>query len=393
MFGSVFLVSGTTIGAGMLAFPITTGIAGFFPALILFCIVWAFLLMTSFLFLEVNLCFDDKANLTTMAAHTLGKWGKWVCVVCYILLLYCLVAAYLSGATDIAHTFSEKVLPRWFFALVFVLVFGYSVYMGTSKVDMFNRIFIIGLIICYVAFVIFAFPHVELNLLVRFEPKFLWLSLNVIITAFGYHIIIPTLKEYLKGDIKALKLSIFIGSIVPLFVYVLWNFLFLSILPKQIIIEAFGAGSLPIEPIKNLLQVPSITLFASLLAFFVIVTSFLGVTLSLSDFLADLFKVKKNKSGKLILALITFMPPLVFVLSGQRGFYTALGYGGAFVAILLGILPCLMAMKHRKQRKQLPYRAPVNSFMMWIAILFFAMVVVVNILQQIDVISLERLMQ
>ena len=32
-FGSIFLIVGTAIGGGMLAFPITTGIAGFFPAL------------------------------------------------------------------------------------------------------------------------------------------------------------------------------------------------------------------------------------------------------------------------------------------------------------------------------------------------------------------------
>ena len=86
--GSVALVTGTTIGAGMLAFPITTGIAGFFPAVSLFVVVWFFLFLTSFLLIEVNLVFDAQVNLTTMAHKTLGECGKWVCVFTYILLLY-----------------------------------------------------------------------------------------------------------------------------------------------------------------------------------------------------------------------------------------------------------------------------------------------------------------
>ena len=49
-------------------------------------------------------------------------------------------------------------------------------------------------------------------------------------------------------------------------------------------------------------------------------TSFLGVTLSLSDFLTDGFKIKKSWEGRLMACLLTFIPPLIFVLTYQRGF-------------------------------------------------------------------------
>nr|NGX29103.1 Tyrosine-specific transport protein [Candidatus Anoxychlamydiales bacterium] len=53
--GSVLLISGTTIGAGMLGLPVMTGFAGFFPTLALLFFFWLYMLVTAFLYLEANL--------------------------------------------------------------------------------------------------------------------------------------------------------------------------------------------------------------------------------------------------------------------------------------------------------------------------------------------------
>lgn len=387
--GAVFLIAGTTVGAGMLAFPITTGIAGFFPSLALFVLVWASLLMTSFLFLEVNLGFDDKTNFTTMAEKTLGVFGKWVCVVCYTLLLYCLTAAYLAGAVDSVFTVIDGAIDKWVLSCAFIFAFGYGVYMGTKKVDAINRVFIAGLILSYLFFVVFSVGHLDLSMLVRSDPGYLAVGLPVVITAFGYHIILPTLKGYLGRDVNLLKKSIVWGSSIPLGLYILWNFLFLGLLSQEVIWSSYESGALPLEPIKNILGVPAVTLFVALLSFFVIVTSFLGVSLSLKDFLADLLKINKDARGKFLLSLLTFLPPLIFVLSGHKGFYVALGYGGTLVAILLGLYPCLMALSYRKHHKNPPYRAPINKGTIYLGIVFFVIVVVFNIAQEAGVIQIN----
>ena len=57
--GAILLVSGTTIGAAMLALPVVTGLAGFIPTALLFILFWAFMLFTAFLILEVNLWFQN----------------------------------------------------------------------------------------------------------------------------------------------------------------------------------------------------------------------------------------------------------------------------------------------------------------------------------------------
>jgi tyrosine-specific transport protein len=103
----------------------------------------------------------------------------------------------------------------------------------------------------------------------------------------------------------------------------------------------------------NVLHKPWIAKAANAFTFFAIVTSFIGVSLSLSDFLTDGLKIKRTSSGRFIACLLTFIPPLLFVYAFKRGFLMALEYGAIFVIILLCMLPALMAW-HLPKRN--PYR-------------------------------------
>src|SRR5206468_11353 len=94
-----------------------------------------------------------------------------------------------------------------------------------------------------------------------------------------------------------------------------------------------------------------IAMVARFFSFFAIVTSFLGVSLSLMDFLADGFGIKKTRTGRIALYLMTFVPPLLITLIDPRAFLSALEYAGAFgVVTLLGLFPALMVWSGRYQR-------------------------------------------
>lgn len=83
-------------------------------------------------------------------------------------------------------------------------------------------------------------------------------------------------------------------------------------------------------------------------AFFALVTSFLGVSLSFVDFLADGLKIKKDILGTIILVCLVLIPPCVFSYLYPTVFLTALNYAGAFGAVLLfGVIPVLMVWKGR----------------------------------------------
>ena len=62
-FGGILLIAGTSIGAGMLAIPVITSFCGFIPAFILILACWAFMLLTAYFLLEVNLFFSGETNI------------------------------------------------------------------------------------------------------------------------------------------------------------------------------------------------------------------------------------------------------------------------------------------------------------------------------------------
>src|SRR5271155_679249 len=101
LIGGILLVSGTTIGAGMLALPIVTGFAGFWPSVALFIVYWLYMTFTAFLMLETNLWMEEHTNLITMAKRTLGRGGQILSWIIYLFLLYTLTTAYLAGGGPI----------------------------------------------------------------------------------------------------------------------------------------------------------------------------------------------------------------------------------------------------------------------------------------------------
>lgn len=54
VFSGAFLIAGTTIGGGMLALPVLTSQAGFFPSLAIYLLCWLFMVGTGLLFWETS---------------------------------------------------------------------------------------------------------------------------------------------------------------------------------------------------------------------------------------------------------------------------------------------------------------------------------------------------
>lgn len=353
--GGILLVSGTTIGAGMLALPVATGIAGFLPSIVLLFFCWFFMLYTAFLMLEATLWIKEEINLVTIAKQTLGFWGELFCWTAYLFLLYALMTAYVAGTGMIMsgslHELTGIAIPQKFHTVPLILLFSLFVYKGTVYVDRINRWLMIGLVATYFALVTFSTPYIDIEKLSYSNWSKIELGLSLVITSFGFHIIIPSLSAYLKRDITALKWTLLIGSAIPLVVYLIWEIIGLGIIPVEGpngLLEGYASGIDGSTLLNSHINVPYLGLIVRLFSFFAILTSFLGVSLSLSDFLADGLKVKKTPLGKGLLYGLTFLPPLIFTMINPRIFFTALEYAGAYGVIsLLCLLPALMVWRGR----------------------------------------------
>ena len=349
--GGSLLVAGTAIGGGMLALPVLTSLAGFIPSIVVYLLCWLFMASTGLLFLEVSQWMKGESNIISMADYTFGKSGRYFAWVLYLFLFYCLLIAYVVGSGNIITELSQSVIPDWLGPILFVILFAPLILIPTSLASKLNIVLVAGLILSYVAFIALGLPSVKFELLKDLDWSKSLMVLPIAFTSFAYQGIIPTLVNHMHGDIRSVRKTILIGSFIPFIAYIIWEGLILGIVPVEGaggLAEALAQGNNAVYPLRHFIQNPYVYYIGQSFAFFALVTSFLGVSLGLRDFLADGLRISQDLKGKIFLAGLIYIFPLVIGVLYPHIFLSALDYAGGFgCALLLGLLPILMVWKGR----------------------------------------------
>ena len=115
-------------------------------------------------------------------------------------------------------------------------------------------------------------------------------------------------------------------------------------------------------------------------SFFAIITSFLGVTISVADSITDGFKLQGKPYHHFLRMPLTLIPPLLIVFLKPAGFIAVLSYGGMFFAIAYGLVPAMIAWVARYHRGHvssytLPGGKPVLIFIGLVAAIIVALVI------------------
>ena len=375
MIGSIFILIGSAIGAGMLALPLVGASAGFVHSTILLILIWLLMTLTALLILETCLAFEpNHNNFSTMARTTLGRPGQIITWFSFLLLLYATTAAYIDGSSSLIDELFTRIFHiisvPWLNAVGYTVLFGGAVFLGTRTVDYCVRLLLSAKGILLFVTLLILIPHVDINKL-RLQTgtlKYVWLAAPIFLNAFGLHFVIPSITTYCERNTKVLTKVIIISTTIPLFVYIIWLLVTFGIIPL--------AGNLSFTTIHQqhtsvggLIYTLGMLSYNKYILFFVnsfsdiaMTTSFLGVALGLFDFLADGLNRSNSYFGRFQTALITFLPPLLFVLFYQHGFILALEYSAFFAVILEVFLPAFMVYKLRKSTfLHSPYRVPCNS--------------------------------
>lgn len=355
--GGILLVAGTALGGGMLALPIATGMSGFYASTLVFVAAFIYMLYNLFLLLEVNLWMPKGSSLLTMSKKLLGQGGQCVALLFFGLLLYAVLAAYITGGAGFIHSISKTFfnldLPTYIYPILFTTLFGLIVYFGTRSVDYVNRTLLVFLIAGFVILVFSLSPHVDTSLLKEGESLYIWSAIPVIVLSFTSHLILPSLRDSFNSDTKKLVTVLLIGSLIPLTCYIIWELSVLGIIPISGIdgIATIRFSGQQVKDLTDALinhsQANVLTHAATAFSFTALLSSFLGAGLSLFHFLTDGAKSNFNTISRNKITLLTFFPPLIFALFYPQGFVTALSFAGVFVAILYGILPAVMVWQGR----------------------------------------------
>lgn len=344
--GGSLLIAGTMIGVGMLALPVATAPGGFLPAISLYLLCWVFMLCTGLLLLEVCMWMPKDANMITMATQLLGPVGKFVCWVVYLFLFLTVMIAHVAGGGDILNAIFNDSMPHFVSQILYVIIFVPVVYLGAKSVDRTNMVLIAGLLLSYLLFVFTASGYVSIAPLKRADWSKALFALPVLFTAFTFQVIIPTLMNYMNRNVKKVRLAIFIGTGLPLVVYLIWQFVIMGTVPfdgPNSLMEAKAKGQTAVIPLKAITANPFLFTIGKAFAFFTLTASYLALALAYIDFLADGLKLKKSSNNKMWLCLLVFVPPTLITIIYPNVFLTALSYAGGYsCAILFGLFPPLM---------------------------------------------------
>lgn len=380
--GGILLVVGTSIGAGMLALPVVTAQLGFWGSLVLLIAAWGVMTSCALLFLEVNLWLPPESNLISMAGATLGKAGQAITWVVYLVLLYSIISAYIAGGGDVLQYLSRLLgfhVAQSYASLFFTVLFGSVVYLGIKSVDYVNRGLMFSKLGALIFLILLILPYISQNNLNGGEIKQIIAPSTLTITAvsFACLMIIPSLRAYFGNDVKTLKKVILIGTTIPLLCYIAWDMVIMGVVPLHgdtgllSIFNSHNTNSMLLATLATLLNKDMITLISRFFISICMVTSFLSVSLSLSDFLSDGLRVqKKGLFGNGIIILMTFLPPLLLVLFYPNAFLLGLQYAGISVLILMILLPSLMAWvgRYHQHFKSPIYHARINKFVLFLFI-------------------------
>ncbi|MCU7996092.1 amino acid permease [Shewanella glacialipiscicola] len=357
MLGSVAIVAGTAIGAGMLALPLATAALGIIPALVLLVVIWGVSAYTSLLMLEINLRTGVGDNLHVITGKLLGKKGQIIQGASFLSLLFALTAAYLTGGSSLlvlkAKNMFDIVLDNQAAVLLFTLVLGGFAALGVAWVDKVSRFLFSLMILLLVVVVLFLLPEVSIASMatgaIAESMTSSWMAaIPVVFTSFGFHVCIATLVRYLDGDAVSLRKVLLIGSTIPLVCYVLWLLVTLGTVGGYDINGFEGSLPMLITALQEIAHTPWISKCISLFADLALVTSFLGVTLSLYDFVAELTRAKETFVGRIQTWLLTFVPPVLCALYLPEGFVAVLGFAAVPLVVMIIFLPIVMALRQRQ---------------------------------------------
>ncbi|GJD21019.1 aromatic amino acid permease [Rivularia sp. IAM M-261] len=349
--GSTALIAGTTVGAGILALPTVTLPSGVAPSTALLIAVWLYALVSGLLIAEVSLdgmlSYGASGSFLAMVESVLGKPGGILAGGAYLFLHYGLLVAYIAQGGEILLGVLPINLPNWAGTTIFGLLFGGVMYFGRPKlIEKFNNALVFVVIASFAGLLFLASKQVRLSQFVFQDWSQLTAAIPVMLVALFYHNVIPVIAIQLEGDARKIKQSIFVGSLIPLLMFIAWNAVILGSVNSELLQNFTGAEKF--EPLENLRGGSGGNLLDIIVSVFsevAIITSFIGFFYGLLNFFNNV--VKFSTTRPLTYSLVLF-PPMCLAILSPNIFLNALESAGAFCISILGaIIPALMVWKRR----------------------------------------------
>lgn len=371
VFGAVALITGSSVGAGILALPEVSAPAGFVPSSAALVACWGLLTLEALVMAEVNVAVGSRdgngykpTTLTQAASATLGSGGSALATGAYLLTSYTMLVAYMCKGNDVTASILSTVLdgcgdlPPQLFGALFAGSMSVILSAGdTETIDKSNRWLTACLLGVFLYIVVGGASAADFSwLAVTRNWEAVGEAMPILFLALVYHDLVPLVCSYLGGDLKRIRQALVIGGSVPLTMFLSWNAVALSMAPPD-------AGLASVEPLLLLSQqgLPMVDAAVSAFSLLAIATSFIGTFLGLTTYLelqllsvlhqpneveCEHVDAKPKYDAKVMAFALAISPSLAVYWFNSDGFLAAAQFAGAYgMTTLYALLPPLMAWR------------------------------------------------
>ncbi len=364
---AVFMITGMTIGAGVLGIPFVVARVGLAIGLMEILFLGAVMLFLNLMIGEVASLTGDSLQLTGLAGKYLGPWAKLIFSITFMLGSYGVLLAYLVGMGATVAALIGGSSTVW--SIIFWSIGSLVVWRGLSAVTIFETTFGFFVIAFIVGLSFYLLPHISFINLGYANPASFFLPLGVILFALDGAPAVAEAHALLPRDPRTFRRAVIIGTMIPVAVYFLFT---LAVVGSQ------GFGVDPIATVGLGAEYGGlIKLLGSLFAIVAMGTAFVGRGTAFKDTLHWDYKIPPWAAE-----LLVFIIPLALFLGGVTNFVQILSIvGGVFLALeaIIMVLVYVRARHHHVAANSFRLAHPV--WLEFCVLLVFTSAAVLSILK------------
>lgn len=375
-FSSFTILIGNIIGAGIFGLPYVISKSGLLPGLIYFFVLGGIVILVHLFFGEIVLRTAGKNRMGGYAKQYLGEWARVLILVSTIIGLIGSLLAYAIISGGFLQNIFSTLFPAAnspgtaYFVLFFIAILSFFIFRGMKEV-VFLEIFT-NIAFSLIIFAIFflGLPKINLNSFSLIDGKYIFLPFGVIMFSMLGWTAIPEIVDILKTkeEKKNLKKIIILGTIFPIFIYLIFSMVVWGVCGKGTTTDSLS-GLIPYLG-------PKVILFGAMAAVMTLADSFLIIGVCLRNTL-----VYDLKFPKLLASLFVCATPTLLFLAGFQNFISIIGFIGTILGVVDGVAIVLIFQRAKKNFTREPeYSLKVPSFLIFFLILIFIIGAVTQIL-------------
>jgi len=362
------MITGMTIGAGVLGVPYVVAQVGLVTGLVYIFILGLVMMSLNLIIGEVAVRTRENLQLPGLAGKYLGGWAKRLMSIIIIFAGYGSLLAYIVGEGEaLSALFGGD--PVWW-SIFFWSIGSFLIWRGLQTIKKAERILSIIVITIIVSLSLYILRDFHPVAWQYFNWSKIFLPYGVILFALNASPAIAEVHALLPGSQRRFRKAVIIGTMIPTFVYMLFALAVVGVTGLATtevatvgLGQKFGSG---------------ILILANLFAILAMGTAFMGLGMALKQVF-----VWDHKLPKWVADFLVIIVPLALFAAGFRSFIVILDFvGGVFIG-LEAIIMVLACWNARYKSKINPVRYSLPHF--WLlavpVLLVFTAITVYSILE------------